>query len=44
MSPILKIETRNVTYDADKREAFLEVIQVFHIRYSPFSGRPSRYV
>ena len=42
MSPVIKIDVRNVTYNAEKYELFVECVQVFHIRYSPFRGHPSR--
>ena len=44
MSPLLKIETRQVTYDEPKQQIFVEVVQEFHIRWSPFNPAPSRYV
>ena len=44
MSPVIKIEVKNVTYNADTLELFVEVIQIFHIRYSPLRGHPSRSV
>lgn len=42
MSPTIKIETRNVTYDEDKDELFVECVQEFRIRFSPFQPAPSR--
>lgn len=44
MSPVLKVDVRNYTYDPAKREAYIEVVQVFHIRYSPFAPHPSRLI
>ena len=44
MSPVLKLDVRAVTYNADRHELFIECGQIFHIRWSPFRGRPARYV
>ncbi|KAK7683048.1 hypothetical protein QCA50_013720 [Cerrena zonata] len=42
MSPTIKLETRSVTYDSQKDELFVECVQEFHIRFSPFHPAPSR--
>ena len=44
MSPRLKIEVKNATYNESTRELFVEVVQVFHIFLSPLRGVPSRSV
>ncbi|EKM51096.1 uncharacterized protein PHACADRAFT_177788 [Phanerochaete carnosa HHB-10118-sp] len=44
MSPVLKIDVRSCMYNAEKHEAYIEVVQVFHIRYSPLAGYPSRLI
>lgn len=44
MSPVIKIETPSVTYDSEKDELFVECVQQFHIRFSPFQPAPARYV
>ncbi|GJE95990.1 hypothetical protein PsYK624_121830 [Phanerochaete sordida] len=44
MSPILKIDVPSYTYDSEKREAYIEVVQVFHIRYSPLAAHPARLI
>ena len=44
MSPTLSVKATNVTYDEEKKEAFLDVTQTFHIRWSPFSPAPARCV
>jgi len=42
MSPQLKVEVKGVTYNSSTNEVFAEVVQVFHIRWSPFRAAPSR--
>lgn len=42
MSPHIKIDVRAVTYDSAKNELFLDVVQEFHIRWSPFRPAPAR--
>ncbi|KAI0077996.1 hypothetical protein K474DRAFT_1771374 [Panus rudis PR-1116 ss-1] len=42
MSPRIKLEVRKVTYDDEKKELFCDVVQEFHIRWSPFRPAPSR--
>ncbi|TFK82906.1 hypothetical protein K466DRAFT_499449, partial [Polyporus arcularius HHB13444] len=32
----------HVTYDAEKNSAYLDITQVFHIRWSPFKPAPAR--
>ena len=44
MSPVLKIEVKNATYNETTHELFLEVVQEFHIRYSPLPVAPSRSI
>ncbi|RPD54552.1 hypothetical protein L226DRAFT_261089 [Lentinus tigrinus ALCF2SS1-7] len=44
MSPILTVHVNGVTYDAEKNAAFLEITQVFHIRWSPLKPAPSRLI
>ena len=44
MSPTLKIEVRNVTYNESKKELFVEVVQVFHVRWNPLPAAPARSV
>ena len=44
MSPVLSVHVNGVTYDAEKHAAFLDITQVFHIRWSPLKPAPARYV
>lgn len=44
MSPHIQIEVRNVTYNTNAHELFVEVIQEFHIRWNPLPAVPSRSV
>lgn len=44
MSPKLNLEVKNTTYNESTKELFVEVLQQFHIRWSPFSPSTSRYV
>ncbi|TFK78424.1 hypothetical protein K466DRAFT_468829, partial [Polyporus arcularius HHB13444] len=36
LSPVLSVHVNHVTYDAEKNSAYLDITQVFHIRWSPF--------
>ncbi|KAL4247897.1 hypothetical protein ABKN59_007500 [Abortiporus biennis] len=42
LSPTLKVEVKDVTYHVEKNELFVEVVQEFHIRWSPLSPAPAR--
>jgi len=42
MSPTIKLEVTGVTYNASRHELFLDVIQDFHIRWSPLQPAPAR--
>ncbi len=44
LSPVLSVHVNHVTYDAEKNSAYLDITQVFHIRWSPFKPAPARYV
>ncbi len=44
LSPMIKGDVSSVTYDAEKQIIFLDVTQIFHIRWSPFNPAPARYV
>ncbi|KAI1782849.1 hypothetical protein LXA43DRAFT_1137199 [Ganoderma leucocontextum] len=44
MSPSHVLEVRSVTYDKDKLEVFLNIIQTFHLRWSPLRPGPARLV
>ncbi len=44
LSPVLSVHVNHLTYDAEKNSAYLDITQVFHIRWSPFKPAPSRYV
>ncbi|PCH34776.1 hypothetical protein WOLCODRAFT_165810 [Wolfiporia cocos MD-104 SS10] len=35
LSPVLVVRVKNITYDREKEEMFIEVIQTFHIRWNP---------
>ena len=42
MSPMLRIDVRSYVYVAERREVYIKAVQIFHIRWSPFAGHPSR--
>ncbi|KAI0084569.1 hypothetical protein BDY19DRAFT_971027 [Irpex rosettiformis] len=42
LSPTIKIQTNQVTYDEEKAQLFLDISQEFHIRWSPFRAAPAR--
>ncbi|KAI8977820.1 hypothetical protein BD414DRAFT_495727 [Trametes punicea] len=42
LSPVLSLRVTSVTYDQEKHSVFLDITQVFHIRWSPFRPAPSR--
>ena len=43
MSPTLSLKVTEVTYDEEKKSAFLDITQTFHIRYSLLQPAPARY-
>ncbi|KAI0683841.1 hypothetical protein BC835DRAFT_699205 [Cytidiella melzeri] len=42
MSPTIKIEAHQVTYDEEKAQIFVDASQEFHIRWSPLRAAPAR--
>ncbi|KAF7290753.1 hypothetical protein MIND_01316000 [Mycena indigotica] len=42
MSPRIDITVNNVVYDETNRILLLDVVQLFHIRFSPFKPAPAR--
>ncbi|KAH9942800.1 hypothetical protein B0H21DRAFT_823926 [Amylocystis lapponica] len=40
LSPHIAISVRRVTYNPDTRELFLDILQTFHIRWSPLQPSP----
>ncbi|KAI0338699.1 hypothetical protein BDW22DRAFT_1409365 [Trametopsis cervina] len=44
MSPVLKIEADQVTYDEGKKQLFIDAVQEFHIRWSPLRAAPARLI
>ncbi|KAJ3486772.1 hypothetical protein NLI96_g4005 [Meripilus lineatus] len=40
----IELEVRNVTYNESTKEAFVDVVQVLHTRFSPFTPGRSRLV
>ncbi len=43
LSPVL-VDIDAVNYDAERRTAYVEVTQVFCVRWSPFRRAPAKYV
>ncbi|KAI0804667.1 hypothetical protein BC629DRAFT_1488797 [Irpex lacteus] len=42
LSPTIKINTHQVTYDEEKAQVFIDVSQEFHVRWSPLRVAPAR--
>ncbi|KAJ3543547.1 hypothetical protein NM688_g5843 [Phlebia brevispora] len=42
VSPRLEMDIRNTTFNPSTNELFVEVVQVFHNRWSPFRAAPAR--
>ena len=42
MSPKIELTIRSVTYNSSRHELFLDITQVFHIRWSPLGPSPAR--
>ncbi|KAJ7688958.1 hypothetical protein B0H17DRAFT_1160203 [Mycena rosella] len=42
MSPHIDITVKSVVHDTDNNTLLLDVVQMFHIRFSPFKPAPSR--
>ncbi|KAI5115340.1 hypothetical protein M0805_008994 [Coniferiporia weirii] len=44
MSPGTQAEVQSLVYDEDKKVAYMDVVQLFHISLSPFKPRPARLI
>ena len=44
MSPKVSVEVTQTTYNEEDKVVFLDITQLFHIRFSPFRPMPARYV
>ncbi|TFK94465.1 hypothetical protein K466DRAFT_535726 [Polyporus arcularius HHB13444] len=44
LSPMIKGNVSSVTYDEEKHIVFLDVTQIFHIRWSPLNPAPARLI